>query len=504
VQRVLYNEWSGTRRAHVHVRAGEVLEESGASPAVLAAHFVTALPVGDSHRAAVHSAAAGRAALEGLAFEEAVEHLTRAVKLVADAESSREVGEWHAALGRALDDVGRREEARRAYLAAAAVARACDDGTLLADVALACAGPLPSHPDPTQITAQLLDEALALLDPADVRRRVLLLDRRSATLAFGHETEMQRAVTAEAVRLGRSTDDPESLVAALFAERRSLRDPARTVDRLELAREAASVADAAGMEWWRIRARREMLSYLLTLGDVDEFEELRDEYASIAAAARRPGDVWWAEALRATRALMIAPDERAEHLIASAEAIGSAFGHEEVAGTALIQRFTRAVECGPRELGEWAVSQVQARKDAPRYPSGRALDVFLRARLGDRDGANRGLDELLAGDFAVFPVDTFLVMSLALCAGAAATMQRRDAGARLFELLEPYSALIVVAGAGGAVLGPVEHWLGVLAGALDRPDAEAHLKRAIRESQRCGAPYWVGAARWELDRLRLG
>jgi hypothetical protein len=147
---------------------------------------------------------------------------------------------------------------------------------------------------------------------------------------------------------------------------------------------------------------------------------------------------------------------------------------------------------------------MQARKDAPRYPSGRALDVFLRARLGDGDGANVGLDELLAGDFGVFPVDTFLVMSLALCAGAAATMQRRDACARLFDLLQPYSALIVVAGAGGAVLGPVEHWLGVLAAALDRPDAEAHLKRAIRESQRCGAPYWVGAARWELDRLRLG
>jgi DNA-binding SARP family transcriptional activator len=84
VRETLYDELSALRRARLHRRVGEALEDrGGADPLELAHHFWRAEPAGAAGKALEHVIRAADHAIGHLAYEQAEEQLRRALELVA-------------------------------------------------------------------------------------------------------------------------------------------------------------------------------------------------------------------------------------------------------------------------------------------------------------------------------------------------------------------------------------------------------------------------------------
>jgi predicted ATPase len=134
----LYSDLSTARRARLHLRIGEALEELYGDDDLrvdeLAHHFFLAGPGGDVEKTIEYSRRAGDRAVGLLAFEEAVRHYEHALKAI---ERRKEVDDSETcelllALGEARAKLGELNEAKEAYLAAAELARGAGLSELLA------------------------------------------------------------------------------------------------------------------------------------------------------------------------------------------------------------------------------------------------------------------------------------------------------------------------------------------------------------------------------------
>ena len=95
---------------------------------------------------------------------------------------ARERAELLVALGNARSRAGERERAREAFLAAAEIARALDDGALLGRAALGLAGEWLRLDKVDEVLLELGEDALGRLGDRDPKLRVRLQARVAAEL----------------------------------------------------------------------------------------------------------------------------------------------------------------------------------------------------------------------------------------------------------------------------------------------------------------------------------
>jgi predicted ATPase len=191
VRDALYESLSTADRVSLHERVGEALErlygtDAEEHLAELAYHFTEALPVGGGDRAIGYAAAAGRAATERLAFEEAVRQYERAIEivdLISGPDESRRF-DLLLALGQAQIRAGMRDSAREAFRRAGEIAGRLGEPERLARVALEVAPGFFAIEtgvyDP--LIVSLLEDALAALPPGDTPLRAQLLGRLAMAL----------------------------------------------------------------------------------------------------------------------------------------------------------------------------------------------------------------------------------------------------------------------------------------------------------------------------------
>ena len=126
------------------------------------------------------------------------------------------------------------------------------------------------------------------------------------------------------------------------------------------------------------------------------------------------------------------------------------------------------------------------------FLSGASLAATAYAETGNTDRAVSITRRILGPDGTDLPRDAFWLGGIALFAGVAATARDRDLIQLLREMLEPCADHLVIFGAGGIVLGPAHHWLGVLAaGCGDTNGALTHLGEATSIAKKIDAPYWL-------------
>ena len=280
IRQTLYDGLTATRRARLHLRVGEALEQlyaAGPDPplAELAHHFFLAPPARGAPKAVDYAGRAAELAAAARPAEEAarVEEVARRARHHVDG-AAPPPGPRRLACGDAQNKAGETLDARQTFREAADVARALGSARLLGLAALGLGAPgqmAGGIVDQAQVT--LLEEALEAVGESAPALRVRLLARLAIELSFSEARGRREELSGEAVRLARRLGDTRGLGVALAARHWSLWGPANVHERLEAANEVLALSESSGDERLAIAGHRWRMMDLLELGEIDALVE---------------------------------------------------------------------------------------------------------------------------------------------------------------------------------------------------------------------------------------
>ena len=484
------------RAAQLHGRIGAALAtpaDADVEPGEVAAHLVAARPadpaaVADAVRWCERAAAA---ASTRLGHAEAAAHLAAALTLpgVAEGERRRLLG----ALAEAQDRAGETGPARASFRRLAADAGAAGDTAGLVRAALGV------HRLGSRTAAEfaeslgLLAEAEAALPAGADRERCALLAARAGDLVHAGWNSGPDATATEvagrALELARRIGDPAMLATALLAAHDARWRPGSAAERLPIADEMADAA--AGDPELLAQALLLRATALLELGDPAAPAELR-AYAEASARLGHARGRHAALTRSATAELLTGDLDAAARLAGAGLALGLAMGAPEAMPVFLTLRTALALAGGPPLPDEPPAIP----PDDPAWvlrPLWEAAAAAGAGRLADGRAALAGWRTSALPDAP----DLEWVVIAAIGIAAAGTERQR---AECYARLAPYAGTHAVVGGCAAYYGPVDHHLGLLAGALGRTaDATAHRRAALAASERLGTPAWTATARAALD-----
>ena len=219
INHTLYEGLGGSRRARVHQRIAEALEDlygtdSDEQLAELALHWRLATVSIDKTKAARYAARAGRQALDSLAPSEAAKLFADALELLGTGATAERC-EALIGLGEAQRQTGVAAH-RETLLEAARIASDLHDAELAARAALANNRGWTSrfgNVDVDRVAA--IERALELDDPPQPDRRARLLSLLAMELTFAPDHARRWALADEAIALARQAGDPRTLAAVL-------------------------------------------------------------------------------------------------------------------------------------------------------------------------------------------------------------------------------------------------------------------------------------------------
>jgi DNA-binding CsgD family transcriptional regulator/tetratricopeptide (TPR) repeat protein len=503
VRRALYDRLSRVRRAELHLRVGEALEDagpvSGRSLVDLAHHFGAAAQLGGAERAIDYNLRAARAASGALAFADAAVRLRTAIELGIGEGPER--GAALLELGAASHRAGESVDAQRALAAAAQIGRDLDDPALLGMAAIgyeeACWRPgLPNGE-----AVVMLEEALAAVDDAEDRNeelRIGLLAGLARAVGLQGDAERGALVRDNAVALAREIGDRRGLAKVLV-----------------------------GSYWARGATPLEEILVMLTEAR-DLASELGDAEAHADAIAWRvPTFVALCdlEAARAEISILLEMAERTAQPFLShvAEHYGSAIALGDGALVEAEQRAIRSNEwsrllSGRDASGTFGIQMFGIRREQGRLaelaPAVRILAgdpdrkgpwqpglVAVLAELGMETEARQELAKLTAAGIEEFRASLWLG-TLVYLTDACAALGDEAMAALLYPELEPFGGENVMIGHLVACYGSADRYLGMLAATLGEAElAERHFELALERNREMEARTWLAHTAYEYGRF---
>ncbi len=491
---------TGTRRARLHRRIGEAIEprlrgDDDRAVADLARHFAAAGPA-EVDRAVLYGLRAADQATRRLAYEEAVE-------LIAGALAARERDEpfepfEHARLllrlAEAIGRTGRWDEARDAYARAAAMAREAEAPGLFARAALGHAGGVwERFGQQDEASAELLEEALAVMPPEDAPLRAQVLARLGIVLYYLPGAARRCAVLAdEALATARRLDDPDTLLLALGAQLYAHWRPGEADLRVHFADEAVAVATEHGPLRTLAEAHAWRAIALLELCRLEEADADLARHAELAERLQQPELLAHAAAVRSMRALQRGDwaegEEAANLTLAQRRPTPMALQFYGVEMIVLLGEQLRLAEV--IDHFERLVKEIGG------LPGWRTPLAWAYAQLGRPEAALAELAPVRADGWAGLPYDANFDAALAIVAHVADALGDAELAAEVEERLRPLADTWVVLGPGPATLGPVAYSLGLcgLVRGADPSAVVADLELAIERCARMdAAPYGAHA-----------
>jgi DNA-binding SARP family transcriptional activator len=512
VQETLYADLSALRRSWLHLRVAQVLELVRARAEVarlpeIARHYLAAGELDTAGKACHYSIRAGDQALVALAYAEAVAHYERALGamdqfgdvdptsrcdlLLALADAQSRAGDTAAALGR--------------FEEAALYAARCGLARHGARAALGF-GTEYAFGSVNARLIELLEQALTGLGPRDAALQALVLSRLAGALYWTSPGEWRQVQTtkrelcARAVAVARGLDDQETLVEVLHNTCFALWSSDNLEERIRLAAEIVTLAQAVHNLTIETRGRRWLVINAAETGDFATFDAEVAAFECLAEQLRQPIHQYWLPFWRAARALMGGDYETTERLSLQALQLGIGAQESTVMHTYGVQLFLLRMEQGrASELEPLLVQTVNAYPELPAWRVGLCLLYLELGRDGD---ARREFAILSQGCFRDIPRDALWVSVLCLCVEVAVALGDRDRAAVLRELLEPYRERCVVFGFALACTGSVARYLALLDDAVGRvEDADELFALAEEVNARIGAVPYLAWARYEHARL---
>ena len=504
VRRALYDRTSRLRRAELHLRVAEALEQAqnkhgGRGLAALAHHFGAAAPVDGPRRAIDYALLAGRAALSALAFDDAAAHFAFALEL--GIEDPRRRAETQLELGTARFRAGGSDDAIGAFRAAAQIGRELGDAGLLARAAVgfeeACWRPGITD----EGAVELLREASSALGDEDSELRVMLLAGLGRAYAFIGDFERSDVVRRDAIAMARRLGDRLGLATVLVRSYWSLghRNLEQT---LEMLSEARDLAEGLGAHDLQTEAMEWRVAGLIARGDLRLAEREQAPVHALALRQRQPFTLHVAEHYASTIALCIGRLAEAEAAARRSNEWSRLLTGRNPRAVHGIQMFGIRREQG--RLAELApVARVLAGGEGMGGVWGPAFAAVL-AELGMEQEARQALARVRQEGLERYR-STLWVASLSYLADAAALVGDEAMARLLYPELAPLTGGNIIIGHGVASYGSADRHLGRLAATLgDHDTAIEHLERALAANRATGADTWVAHTLYELGRtLRM-
>ncbi len=490
ISQTLYEGLGGTRRARLHQRVAEALEQLYGTESVdrlgeLALHWRLAAISVERHKAVDYALRAGQQALQSLAPAAALSLFTDAVDL--SEPGSRQHCEAMLGVG-----VAQRQSGEPAYrdtlLQAARIASALEDAELAARAALennrgfaSAAGVV----DTERLAA--IERALELDEPTEPARRARLLALQAQEIYYRHDVELRHALATEAVSIARAAGHPDTLGEVLrtatFADWSPETLELRTHQCEELLEYAAAAGDPA-LEHW---AQNIAGHHYVERGEIARAEQAFAREGEIAEQLGQPTLRWFAAF--PLPGLAVARDlAKAERLAERALQIGQEAGQPDAImfyGIALAT--IRSYQGRGQEIVGLLEQSVAAN---PALPGWRASLGAILCWLDRTTEAAAILKEGCGDGFAHVPHDRAALRVFGFYADIAVQIGDAEAALALAELMEPFADQFMWDGA--ACNGHVRLWLGLLAATRgDLEQAERHLSFAREFHEQNHMPLWV-------------
>ncbi len=475
VRAALYRSLKPSRRARLHLRAGEALETAPeCHPGELAHHYWHALDIGGTERALEHLTEAARVSDIARAYKDAALYCERAVTVIdrLNARGSQQHGELLVVHGHVLEYRGDSKDAREAFCRAADIAREHSNPRLLAQAALGW-GRVPSRADAGE--AALLDAvttALDCIDHGEIMLRSRLMGRRAVELATpAGWTEEADALSKEAVRLAKLAGDDGVLSAALGSRHWALAGPKWLDKRCALSKRSLEIAHRAQDQDRILSARQWRIFDLFELGEFPGLLEQLDAYERLARVLGHPSECAFARVMRVPVRLLIGDVESAPALIDEASEMLKGAGDPDAARVHALQSFALHKLTGDLDAAVEAAHACPKSQDGkPKLIAG-ALQAWALAAAGRTDKARSA-----APDVAAVPEDREWLATMTALAHYAAAVPDLAAARAVRSALDRYEDRIASLEAIVA-FGPVAKPLARLAEMLE--DGDAARLRAI-------------------------
>jgi hypothetical protein len=497
IRHTLYEHLGAARRARLHRRVGEALEEvgepAGARAGEIARHWAEASPP-DPERALRYAELAGRHALREIDPDAAVRWLGRALELHGPAENRRRCS-LLIALGVAQRKHGD-ARFRETLLEAARLGRRLGEPKLLVRAAIENTRGFVS--DAGEVDTErvaMLEAALEAVGSGDSRERAVLLGMLAFELTFAPDRERRVALADEALGVARRLDDERTLCYVLGARSMPIWAPETLDERLACTAESVRLADGLGDPLARFHALHWRGVALVQTGEIDELRRVVRRQRELAGRLGEPSARWLALYDEATVAAMGGRLADAEVLASEALEIATDSGQPDALSLYASQLTNIRYDQG--RLAELQPMIAEAAAENPGIPSFRALLAlaYLEGELSLEAA------ELLAAErLDVLPRDMTWLACVVLWAFVCASVGDAGRAEALYAQLRPYANQVVYTGI--SAWGDVDHALGRLAIVAGRhDDASLHLGASIARYTAIGAPVWL--ARATLDEASL-
>jgi len=508
MQHALYEDLATTRRARIHRKVAEVLEQLyGGAPemraAELAHHFVAATKAADTMKALKYSMLAGEQALAHLAPIDALGWFVRALDLYAHIPPDEGlhcdllIGTGTAQ--RRAGDPGHRQT----LLDAAAIARNLGDADRIVASALAnsrgsvTAAGLVDHEK-----VAVVEEALTALEAGDSVERALLTATLSTELSFSDDPQRGLELGRAALAMARRLKDPATLLRVTVLAHQTTTSPETLNDRLSDLAQATAVADSFGDPVARYHAHLLRALAFLQAADTEGCDNHLSTALALADRLGQPFERWHATIILCSRTLLSGHHVDAEIYANKAFAIGSEAVPEAMAvfGAQLlaVYRISGATE----RLREMAELMAGAVSENPGLPILRAILARTYCDLGQDDDAVAVIGADLADSFALFPHDPTWANAMAAMAEICVHFDHGNGARLLYEWLRPWHAQVAFVHAGSA--GPIAFHLGSLATTFGNFDeAQRRFKEALAVGRKLQSPYWVARTQLSWAKMQL-
>jgi class 3 adenylate cyclase len=494
VRRALLDGLGSARRALLHRRIGEVLEELGgqrASPEELAYHFCQAASTGVADKAIRYARYAGDQATEATAFDAAADQYRTALDVLDRFGPEDPILRCQLllALGTAYDMIGDHASRDRWFLQAADAARSVDRADLLAEAALGYGGAwLPAAIRPDGTAEELLEETLRRLGEEVGPLRARVMARLAHWLQNARPYRTRRSLADEALEQARELADPATLAAVIFDRCWALDGPDDVQDELALADEVLRLADDVGVLEVSIQGMRIRIGALAERGDYEEARRTGREFARLARELHHPEALRLVNLWEVVEAAIEGRFEDAEHLSAEGFARLQEMGHPQAHLVLVGQTFAWRWMQG--RAGEYLPIFRGLHEAEPANLTWSATTAWLCAETGDLEQARLILDTATPAAAAALDRNYLWWGTLIGFAHAAAALGDAGWADVLVELASPYAQYNCTLGL-LSFNGAVAHHLGVLSGVLGKWDESVtQLQGALRRHETMGArPY---------------